>query len=357
MSLQLVKTPTGEVALVANHQLIIDGEPSDDSAKLVEQTSERLSVALEVPLEVVTIAPSTVEWSWDDLIAQLAPAATTSRPAPAVCAKCGTQLKGGMCGEETCPYSDWPQQVSVGDMESMNADEIVAKYGLIRAEAHSDDRVFESAFFAEGWFIGAADNQIKTLASEEWGRCEGADAVARSAEKTPKVSRMFEYVHARSSGGGEQIGFECTINLKDAMAWLRRQRYGLWAQLVCEEQSVRIVEAQEPEVEGMLFDWVDDHGNACDASFICADEAAMDAVARLGLDPHAPVTPLYYAFWDIGAFYSPTGKDIRQIVGPALFCEALCYDAEDIADIAALAVGEVWESPNFGPYHTVSRIR
>ena len=58
MSLQLVKTPTGEVALVANHQLIIDGEPSDDSAKLVEQTSERLSVALEVPLEVVTIAPS-----------------------------------------------------------------------------------------------------------------------------------------------------------------------------------------------------------------------------------------------------------------------------------------------------------
>ena len=53
------------------------------------------------------------------------------------------------------------------------------------------------------------------------------DDVARSAEKTPKVCRMFEYVHARSAGGGEQIGFECTINPKDAMAWLRHQRYGL----------------------------------------------------------------------------------------------------------------------------------
>lgn len=62
MPLQLVKTPTGEVALVANHHLIIDGDPADDSAKLVEQTSERLSVALEVPLERITVEPATVEW-------------------------------------------------------------------------------------------------------------------------------------------------------------------------------------------------------------------------------------------------------------------------------------------------------
>lgn len=356
MPLQLVKTPTGEVALVANHHLIIDGEPADDSAKLVEQTSERLSVALEVPLERITVDPATVEWSWEDLIAQMAPAATTSRPATTVCARCGTHLNGGLCGDETCPYSDWPQQVSVSDMESMSADEIVAKYGLIRAEAHSDDRMFESSFFAEGWFIGATDDQIKTLAGEEWGRCEEADEVARSAEKTPGVSRMFEYVHARSAGGGDQIGFECTINDKDAMAWLRRQRYGLWAQLVCEEHGVRIVEAQEPEVEGK-FDWLAGHGNACDISFICADEAAMDAVKRLGLDLHAPVTPLYYAFWDVGGFYSPSGKDTRQIVGPALFCDDLGYGEDDITDIGALAVGESWESPDYGPLHSVRRIR
>lgn len=357
MPLQLFKTPTGEVALVANRHLIIDGETDDDSAKLVEQTSERLSVALEAPLEIVAIEPASVEWNWEGLIAQVALAATTCRPpAAATCAKCGTQLKGGMCGDETCPYSDWPQQVSVSDMEGMSADEIVAKYGLIRAEAHSDDRVFEGAFFAEGWFIGATEEQIKNLVREEWGRCEEADDVARSAEKTPKVCRMFEYVHARSAGGGEQIGFECTINPKDAMAWLRRQRYGLWAQIVCEEHGVRIVEAQEPEVEG-YYDWLDDHGNACDTSFICADEAAMDAVKRLGLDPHAPVTPLFYAFWDISAFYSPTGKDTRLILGPAQFSDDLGYGEDDIADIAALAVGETWESPDYGPQHTVRRIR
>ena len=355
MPLQLIKTPTGEVALVANHHLIIDGEPADDSATLVEQTGERLSVALDAPLEVVFIEPPTAEWSWEGLIAQLALPATINSPTPGACAKCGTHLKGGMCDDETCPYSDWPQRVSASDMESMSADEIVAKYGLIRAEAHSDDRVFESAFFAEGWFIGASEDQIKPLAGEEWGRCEEADAVARSAEKTPKACRLFEYVHARSAGGGEQIGFECTINPKDAMAWLRRQRYGLWAQLVCEEHGIRIVEAQEPKVKGMFQ--LDGHGYACDSSFICADEAAMDAVKRLGLDPHAPVTPLYYAFWDIGAFYSPSGKDTRQILGSALFCDDLGYGEDDIGDIGALAAGEVWESPDFGPLHTVRRIR
>ena len=83
----------------------------------------------------------------------------------------------------------------------------------------------------------------------------------------------------------------------------------------------------------------------------------MDAVKRLGLDPHAPVTPLYYAFWDIGAFYSPSGKDTRQILGSALFCDDLGYGEDDIGDIGALAAGEVWESPDFGPLHTVRRIR
>lgn len=103
MPLQLFKTPTGEVALVANRHLIIDGETADDSAKLVEQTSERLSVALEVPLEIVAIEPASVEWSWEVLISQVSPTATTCQPAQTACAKCGTQLKGGMCGDETCP--------------------------------------------------------------------------------------------------------------------------------------------------------------------------------------------------------------------------------------------------------------
>ena len=38
MALQIIKTPTGESALVVNHQLILEGDLADDSAKLVEQT-------------------------------------------------------------------------------------------------------------------------------------------------------------------------------------------------------------------------------------------------------------------------------------------------------------------------------
>lgn len=356
MSLQLIKTPTGEIALVVNRVLIIDGESEDDSAKLAEQTGERLSAALEIPLQVIQASPASAEWKWDELIAQVAMPVTHLPCAPAVCVKCGTYLKGGMCEDEGCPYSDWPQQVAVIDLESMTPDEIVSKYGLIRAEAHSDDRVFEGEFFAERWFIGATDDRIKALVAEEWGRCQEADDVARSAQHTPKLDRMFGYIHARNGGNGEQIGFECTINASDAMTWLRRQRYGLWAQLVCEENGVRIVEAQEAEVAGM-YDWIDCIGNACDTSFMSADEAAMDAVKRLALDPHAPVTPLFYAFWDTGAFYTAIGKDTRQIGGPALFGEALSYSDDDTAGIMALAVGEVWESPDYGPYHTVSRIR
>ena len=37
MTIQLYKAATGEKALVVNHQLILDGEPEDDSAALVEQ--------------------------------------------------------------------------------------------------------------------------------------------------------------------------------------------------------------------------------------------------------------------------------------------------------------------------------
>ena len=73
-------------------------------------------------------------------------------------------------------------------------------------------------------------------------------------------------------------------------------------------------------------------GDACDHSFDSADEAAVDAVKKLGLDQSGPVIPLYLGFWDVSAFHSPTGKDSRLIIGPAMFCEALGYSDEDIAE-------------------------
>ena len=354
MTIQLYKAATGEKALVVNHQLILDGEPEDDSAALVEQIGERLAAALRKNLHTVDISPENADWSWEMLLSEdSAPAVEIMATA---CSKCGSLLKGGLCSEETCCYSEWPQQVTTADMMAMSADDIAAKYGLIRAETHSDDGVFAGNFLAEAWFIAASADMIKSLAEEGWGRCQEADEVARSARETPGVGRMFDYLQVRNAGGSPTIGFECTINAQDALAWLRRQRHGLWAQIICEENEVRIVEAQEPEIEG-FYDWLDNHGNACAMSFVSEDEAAVDAVSKLGLASCSPVMPLYDAFWDASAFYSPAGKDIRQILGNAMFCEELGYSHEDIEEIKVLSVGESWECPNSGPYHIVRRVK
>lgn len=356
MSLQLITSSTGEIALFARHQLIIEGDSADDSAKLVRQTGERLARALQVPIQAVNITPACAEWDWNDLLGQIVPPAAPPQAAQCVCAKCGTLLKGSLCKDETCPYSDWPQQVSLIDMECLEEDEIAAKYNLVRAEAHSDDQICQSKFFANQWLASASAEEIKSLAREEWGRSQEADAVALSAQDNHTVGRLFEYLQICNAGESKTTGFECTVNPADALAWLRRHRFGLWAQLICEEHEVRIVEAHEPEVQGM-FDWLDSKGNACAISFVSADEAALNAVGCLELDLRPPVTPLYSVFWDASAFHSPTGKDIRQLIGKDMFCEANRYDADDIAEIAGLAIGDTWESPDFGPYHTVQRVR
>ena len=354
MSLHLIKIPTGEVALLANNQLVFDGESEDDSARLVEDVAERLAIALEIPLMVSQIDPGTGAWEWETLIAQSVPKEV--KPEPENCGKCGSRLVAGLCKDLTCPYSDWPQQVSVSDMETLSGDEIAAKFGLVRAEIHSDDRVFEVSFEASSWFVGASAGDILTLAQEEWGRCEEADAIGRRFESNPRVATLFKYIQAKSAGSRDTMGFEVTVNEIDAMVWLRQQRYGLWAQLVCEEHGVRFSRAQEPEIEG-LWDWRDDNGNACEYSHDSADQAAINAVETLGLDALPPVSPLYLAYWSVDAFYSPNGEDVRQIVGPALFCEALSYDMEDIEGITGLSVGESWEARHYGPAHTVHRIR
>lgn len=51
---------------------------------------------------------------------------------------------------------------------------------------------------------------------------------------------------------------------------------------LCEANGVRIVEAQEEEIRGM-WDWLDNHGNACDCSFDTQREAALDAVGALDI--------------------------------------------------------------------------
>ena len=98
MSLQLITTPTGEVALVVNNQIIIDGEAEDASAKLAEQTAERLAVALNEPLQVIQVEPTAADWTWDALLSQMLTSAASqerSSAEVAVTAFCYTTSCGG----------------------------------------------------------------------------------------------------------------------------------------------------------------------------------------------------------------------------------------------------------------------
>ena len=89
MTPHIISTPTGEVALVLNHTLILAGEAADDSAKLVHQTGERLAAALGKSAIVVNHSPTTAEWEWPDLIKEIG-----KTSAPTVCGKCGSMLIG-----------------------------------------------------------------------------------------------------------------------------------------------------------------------------------------------------------------------------------------------------------------------
>lgn len=350
--MKLISIPSGEIALIVGGQVIIEGDTKDDSAYLVRQVGRRLSSALEIPLTTIEAKPDSEDWNWVDLKDRYATSVTLPT---ATCRKCGSRLHHGFCVDMTCPFSAWPQQVSVSEMVSLSADEIVASHGLVRAEAHSDDHVLECHFFAESWFIGASDEEIIQLSDEGWGMCEEADGLARQLGGLPDMARLFDYLQLRNAGIADPVGFECSVNEQDALNWLHRNRYGLWCRLHCDSIDVRIVEAVEPDGKGK-FVWLDGQGKVCDSNFLTADQAAMDAVEKLSLDGH-PVSPIYAAFWDAGTFAIPSGRDIISIVGQAMFCADRGYDPEEIESIHALSVGETWEATHYGPSHTVMRIR
>lgn len=349
MQILLLKNTEGGKALMVNGAFILDGDNTDDSGALVETVAERLAVATKIGLNVREFTPGPAAgWTWESVAAMSGAPITT-------CEKCGSKLHSdGLCPDLTCPYSDWPQCVSLDDMHALDADALCAKYGLIRAEAHSDDRVIEATFEAHAWFIGASVEDILALAAEEWGTCEVADGVALHHETGPRLTLLFDYIHSKNAIQRD-VGFECNVNSDDAMAWLRHQRPGVWAQILCSGAGVHFSQAEEDEIRGM-WDWIGPHGDACDRSFECLDEAALDAVQRLGLGDCSALTPLYFAYWSVEAFLSPDGQDVRQIVGPALFCDALGYDADDISVIAALGIGQSWMSADYGPAHTVRRL-
>ena len=281
----LVRANTGENAVFVNGEMIVDGGNEDFSARLVEQIAERLASALNVALSVRTITPPSPAWTWEGESGRL------GLTSGVVCQKCGSSLVSGMCKDVTCPYSDWPQSVSLEDVESLSGDCIAAKYGLIRAEVHSDDYIYESCFFAEPWFLEAGWQALADLEDDGWGDCEAADRVVLDLAYggNEEVGKVFEYINRHNNGcsSSEKIGYGCSVNASDALVWWRKNRYGSFA--------LRMARQGKFEVSWSGDKWAwDCDGKSSGFMFPSREEAAIGAVIALELDSeYDPGQPLY----------------------------------------------------------------
>jgi len=92
---------------------------------------------------------------------------------------------------------------------------------MINAKCFSDDQRVEVNFDATPWFEQASEDQIKELATCEWGSNYAADDVALfMADINKKIQKMLDYCEHHP----DQIGFECHVTSEDAIAWLRTER-------------------------------------------------------------------------------------------------------------------------------------
>jgi hypothetical protein len=99
---------------------------------------------------------------------------------------------------------------------------------MIRAEAHTDDRVYEVDFDAADYFAQASDADILALHECGWGGDYPADYVAEfMATLDSDLEALFAY-NARAWEGG----FECHVRDDDAMAWLKIHRVALYESFV-----------------------------------------------------------------------------------------------------------------------------
>ena len=358
-TLLVLQNSTGHAALTVNTTLIMTSEPHDDSQSLLSEIADRLSVALGVSVSVRdTENLASDATSWNQVIAglPLPPLeAPQSGPEALVCKACGSAVTDGLCDAGNCIYAEWPQSIPASDLAELTPDLVAAKHGVIRAEAHSDDFAIVVPFFdAAAWFAAAEGDTILALANEGWGTCEEADRVAEHFEKLSHVAPLFGYISSKTARSHD-IGFECIVSPADAQAWLRRNRYGLWARILCDEAAITVLPHEE--ANGTRWRWVSGEVTGT-ADFDSLDEACANAVSTLGLDNGEQVTTQsYLAFWSINAFSFEDGRDLRQIVGTPFFCDDNSYSANDIEAILALAVGETWQSPDYGKSHTVTRHR
>lgn len=69
MNIELIKIPTGDIAMVVNGVAILSAEPRDDTAR-VELAAELLATATDCALVLVQLPTPAGDWTWEGVIEQ-----------------------------------------------------------------------------------------------------------------------------------------------------------------------------------------------------------------------------------------------------------------------------------------------
>jgi hypothetical protein len=116
------------------------------------------------------------------------------------CRQCGSELdENGWCVDQTCVYSDWPQQVERADMEAYSTAELEMKYQVAK-RPHEYDEEVSQRWLIEDWLAEVADIVAAKQDSrgEALGRISGEFYDAMTAN-----GLMKGYEH--QSGRGEEV--------------------------------------------------------------------------------------------------------------------------------------------------------
>jgi hypothetical protein len=103
----------------------------------------------------------------------------------------------------------------------------------IPAEVHSDDHKAKAEFDAVLYFEQADDNDLVELVRCDCSGDYPADEVAQHmADLNEDVGNVFTYLSFGPEQFGEKVGFECSVEQKQALAWIKANRPLVYQRLI-----------------------------------------------------------------------------------------------------------------------------
>ena len=332
MRLVLVTLVCGDNALIVNNLVVATSEANCENPRYLTALAEKLASAAQVPLITQILpTPAAEGWLWEDVL----------KPCMAeLCAKCGSEIINGFCADEACVYHTWDQRISLSDLDSMTVNQVSRKYGIVRAEAVTNDFLESQyvGFDASRYVLSVEDDVLLEILAEA-DLCSQTFSLDFKAIQRlfPMCQELLPFHDLPSSQ------YTVTVHT-DSLLWLLcSERYGVWARSVCARHGHALSYREDAPYGG---------GTAA-APLLSLDEEAHDWVTahRLNVAERAPA-PLYLSNRSAADF---PGSE-RTLVGPRAFNSDRGYTDDEIALLVSLAVGGKWESPDLGLSHTVTRI-